>query len=141
VTTSHRAAFGFLAILASAFLFGCASVINGRTQQVWIETEPPGASVSILPAGVKIITPAQIDLDRKSVHTALATLDGHAPSIGYLDRVTSGAIYGNLLLGGLIGLMADTESGAAFRLTPDPLRITLIPLSEKPTTNSATPPP
>ena len=39
----------------------------------------------------------------------------------------SPATYGNLLVGGLIGISTDNENGAAFELIPDPLEVTLDP--------------
>jgi hypothetical protein len=128
-----------LIITTLLFASGCATVIHGTTQDVLIETEPPGATVMIFPDEIEIVAPAEIELDRERAYTARASLDGHHVGTGYLDRVFSGAINGNILLGGLIGMSVDIGNGAAFKLTPDPLLIKLTPLDEDPAQPSTSP--
>lgn len=132
MSITHRAncifCIGVLAVVAS----GCATVIHGTKQTVAIHSVPEGATATILPEGSVVTTPAEIKLSRKNAHTVLFERDGFARAIGYLDRVTSGAVYGNLLLGGFIGASVDNSNGAAYRLTPDPLEVELEPLESEP---------
>lgn len=107
---------------------GCATVIHGVRQTVTITTEPPGATVTILPDNLEIISPARVHLHRKKAHTALIVLDGYLPTFALIDRVVSGALFGNVLIGGLIGINLDAEFGGAFRLVPEELVVKLIPV-------------
>ena len=106
---------------------GCATIIHGSTQKVEITSNPPGASVLVLPDQKKLVTPGTVELERKRVHTVLFELDGCRPATGYLDRLNSNATIGNAVLGGLIGMAIDYDSGAVYRLDPDPLHVELDP--------------
>ena len=119
-----------LAALLAAATLGCATIINGPTQDVEITSDPPGASVLILPEKKTVVTPAEVELDRKQVHTLLFALEGCLPATGYLDRLNSHMTDGNIILGGLIGIAIDYDSGAVYRLDPDPLHVVLAPAEE-----------
>lgn len=111
---------------------GCASVVNGRMQTVDLVTNPPGARALILPTHEEVQTPARVELRRKHAHTVLLEREGYCPEIAYLDRVTSAWVYGNLLIGGMIGIQADAESGGGYTLRPDPLEVRLRTLEHCP---------
>jgi len=89
---------GLLALLA----VGCASVINGTTQEVGLRSLPPGATVSV--SGQSATTPAKVKLARNQDHTATFTMDGFPEQQAHLKQKLDGAFYGNLLLGGIIGI-------------------------------------
>lgn len=114
---------------------GCASVINGTTQKVSIHSTPACATATILPEGTVVTTPAEVKLRRKMVHTVIFEHDGFARAIGYLDRTTSGVVWGNILIGGLLGTSIDASNGAAYNLTPDPLEVEMKPLAPEPPAN------
>ena len=104
---------------------GCATVIHGTKQKIHVTSEPPGATVTVLPEKVTFVTPFEVELARKKSHTLLFELACHAPAAGYVDRRFSYATYGNLVLGGFLGISADIGNGAAWKLLPDPLHATL----------------
>jgi hypothetical protein len=116
---------------------GCATTVHGTTQKVSITSNPPGATGLIEPLGLKIVTPAKVELRRKQNYTVHLEQDGYEPQNAYLYRVISPAMHGNLLLGGIVGLTTDLENGAAFELTPDPLEVTLAPDPQRPSTDAA----
>jgi hypothetical protein len=124
VTTSLRLAHS-LGLLLLPWLVGCATILQGETQMVQITSHPPGATVTVLPEMVTLVTPGEVDLTRKQIHTLLFELECYEPAIGYLDRTNSNVTAGNLLLGGIIGMLVDLDTGAAFRLIPDPLHVQL----------------
>jgi len=119
-----------LAALPALATLGCATIVNGPTQDVEITSNPPGASVLILPEKKMVVTPAEVELDRKTVHTLIFELEGCRPATGYLDRLNSNVTTGNVILGGLIGIAIDYDSGAVYRLDPDPLHVVLQPAKE-----------
>ena len=114
-----------LALALLPGLTGCATLLQGSTQMVQIRSDPPGATATVLPERETLVTPGEIDLARKQVHTVVFELACYEPATGYLDRVDSKAAYLNLIFGGLVGLFVDLDSGAAYSLTPDPLRVVL----------------
>ncbi|MEP6722591.1 MAG: hypothetical protein ABJA77_14185 [Variovorax sp.] len=104
-------------------LTGCASIFNGKTQQVTVSSVPEGAMASVTNrAGEKIhsgATPVTLTLDRgagyfKSESYAIVlTKDGFALKELKLTATLSGWYIGNILLGGLVGMLAvDPLTGA-----------------------------
>jgi len=126
---SRRTIARLVVALATPYLLGgCASMIHGPNETIRVDSQPPGATVRILPDEITVTTPARVSLPRKHPHTLLVSLDGHVSRILFIDRITSGAAYGNLLLGGMVGTSTDYETGAAFDLDPDEFDIVLKPL-------------
>jgi hypothetical protein len=124
-----RQLFGVLAAFALLSLStGCATVINGTTQKVQVASRPSGATVTVLPERTTFVTPGEVELARKKTHTLVFELACFAPATSYLDRRMSQVVHGNLILGGLIGLLVDIDSGGAFKLVPSPVHVTLEPL-------------
>ena len=117
-----------LALPMLALSIGCATTIHGTTETIEIDSTPQGATVRILPDEITVTTPAEVELPRKHPHTLLVSLDGHVSRILFIDRITSGATYGNILIGGMIGTSVDASSGGAFDLEPDDLDIVLKPI-------------
>jgi hypothetical protein len=125
-----RQLFGVLAVFALLSLgTGCATVIHGTKQKVRVTSQPPGATVTVLPEGDTFVTPGEVKVARKQTHTLVFELACHAPATAYLDRRMSQAVHGNIILGGLIGLLVDIDSGGAFKLVPSPVDVALEPLS------------
>jgi hypothetical protein len=59
------------------------------------------------------------------------SLDGYHPETVEIRNVSSSMPMGNLIAGGLIGFAVDHSSGAAFRLVPEVVHVSLRPLPEK----------
>jgi hypothetical protein len=104
------------AIVCIAFV-GCAMIIHGTTQDVRISSSPPNAQVAIdgKPWGR---TPIVATLSRKHDHAVTIALEGYKPFVAALSRKASGWAWGNIALGGPIGLAVDAISGGLFNLTP-----------------------
>lgn len=102
----------------------CATIINGTTQKVGISSRPSGASVVVdeQPRGK---TPVFVDLTRKDTHVVRIEMPGYDSAEIPLTRQTSGWVWGNILFGGLIGLVVDAASGALYRLNPEAVDVQL----------------
>jgi len=111
-------------------LTSCASIINGRRQEVEVTSNPVGASVS---DGTNTwTTPAKISLSRKSAHVLTFSKPGYEPQMVKVENVISGAVAGNLVFLpfagiGLVGWGIDALSGAQYKLVPDTVCATLHP--------------
>jgi hypothetical protein len=68
-----------------------------------------------------------VRLERLRAHTVRLTLTGYETETVFLDRVGSGAIFGNLVLGGIIGISVDVSNGAAFQLVPGKIEVEMRP--------------
>jgi hypothetical protein len=103
--------------IAALGLAGCATVIHGTSQSVGITSVPSGASVMVdnKPLGV---TPVFADLRRKDEHIVSIEMPGYQKTDLVLTRGVSGWVWGNIVIGGLIGLAVDAISGGLYSLSP-----------------------
>ncbi|MEM7079627.1 MAG: hypothetical protein AAF513_13475 [Pseudomonadota bacterium] len=125
--SSTRCSLGIV-VAASWLAMGCATVTRGSIEEVVIESDPPGAQAIVYPVGVEVETPGTALLDRGQDYTVSITLDGYQPESAKLHRQTTGSELGNILLGGLPGMLADSSSGANLQFVPNPMRFALKPL-------------
>lgn len=103
-----------IAALLFSLPMGCASVIQGKTESVKIHSEPQGSTVVV--DGTNYTTPAVVTLGRDADHYVVFP-NGERIEI---TRKLSAAFFGNILLGGVIGMAVDGVSGAASgNLEPD----------------------
>ncbi len=103
-----------LALLTSS----CATIISGSKQSVRFDSNPSTATIFIDEVEVGK-TPFEIRLERKSEHSVMIKLDGYQTFQTKLTQKINGWIFGNILIGGLIGLIIDPITGAMYNLSPD----------------------
>ncbi|MFO0824161.1 MAG: PEGA domain-containing protein [Gemmataceae bacterium] len=108
---------------------GCATVVSrgGRDQNVTISADTPGATVLVdgQPSGT---TPATVPLSRKSDHTVEVVAPGYETAHLTVRRRFNPWVFGNLIIGGPIGLVIDIVSDSTHTLSPDELKVNLKPL-------------
>ena len=102
--------------LLSLALTGCASIINGRSQSVDFESTPSGVDLSV--GGLKATTPAKLTLTRKETYTATFTKADFPDRTVTLEPRASWWLLGNVVFGGLIGLIIDAATGSGLTLEP-----------------------
>lgn len=119
----------WLAAVSVAMLGGCSTVIEGRSQEITINTTPAGASCTLNRDGGPIATIAptpgsvMIAKTRDDIEV-VCDLDGYQKT-AYIDESgTAAAVFGNILIGGAIGLVVDMSTGASNKYDT-PLDITL----------------
>ncbi|HYC64540.1 MAG TPA: hypothetical protein VEC14_07410 [Reyranellaceae bacterium] len=120
------------ALLAAAFLGGCATVTMGTTQEITIDAEPQGAECKVDRRGVNQTTvraPSVASVPR-SGDTLVVTCsaDGFQPETQHVAPTFSGATIGNVLIGGIIGVAIDAASGAN-NAYPSRVSMFLMPLA------------
>jgi len=113
-------------------LSACATVTRGTSQKFNIESSPDKAEVT-LSSGQQCITPCQMKLKRKPGFTATVKKQGYQSQTVTVDSKLGGggavAGAGNIILGGVIGGIVDGTNGSMNNLTPNPLKITLVPVA------------
>lgn len=123
-----------LIALAGA-LTSCATIISGSTQDIGVTSNPPGAVVTAEPGDHRATTPATLVLRRKDApYRVKFEMDGYEPYEVTIRSSLNGWVWGNLIIGGLIGIVVDSSSGAAQKLSPDELNANLI--KEPPTSDA-----
>jgi hypothetical protein len=132
-----------LAALPLAMSVGaCATVTRGSHEAFVVETEPSGASVETSNGLSCEATPCTFArVERKAQFTVTITKPGYRTWTGTVTHHTAGAgaagMAGNVLVGGLIGVVVDSSSGATQDLIPNPLHVALE--VETPDASTATP--
>ena len=112
--------------LVAALTTGCASIIHGTKQDVRVLSSPSGAVVRVNLNNMATTTPGVVTLDRKETGYVLTfEKEGYKPVEVSIRRTVDGWLFGNILFGGLIGIIIDFVSGSAYRLTPDEVQVAL----------------
>lgn len=141
---------GILAVLAmvAGSLSGCASIVSKSNWPVTVQSNPSGAKCNVVKAnGVQLHTgetPMTVTLDASSgffssaKYTVTCTKEGHQSSTSELSAHMNGWYIGNIVFGGLIGiLIVDPATGAMWRL--DETHIVNLAQNDAPTAAVSTP--
>ncbi|HET7118706.1 MAG TPA: PEGA domain-containing protein [Hanamia sp.] len=125
-----------LGVITSFLFSGCATIFGRSSYPVSINTNPPGAAVSITNKKNKEVykgtTPTTVRLKSHAGYFTRAEYQVKLSSPGYEEQIVpvyyklNGWYFGNLLHGGLIGmLIIDPATGAMWKLDTPPINITL----------------
>jgi len=97
---------------------------------VAIRSTPPSANFTITSSsGIQLAqgqTPQTITLPRKNEYQIEFTAPGFQPQKVALTRGTNGWIWGNLVVGWIVGFAVDFATGSAYKLEPALVEITLV---------------
>lgn len=110
---------------------GCATVVSGTTQTIGINSDPEGADCQFRRKGALVgrVNPTpgtvQVGKDFESV-SVLCTKEGFDDTTGVIGSQFQAMTLGNILLGGVIGVVVDAASGAMMKY-PESVTFTLIP--------------
>lgn len=112
--------------LVAAMVSGCASIVHGSRQDIRVASSPSGAVVRVNLNNTATTTPGVINLSRKEIGYVLTfEKEGYKPVEVSLRRTIGGWLFGNIIFGGLIGIIIDFASGSAYKLTPAEVEIAL----------------
>lgn len=117
-----------VAYVSGVLLFSsCASIFSSSRSAVPVRSEPSDAHVVITDRKGAIVfegeTPAIVDLNassgyfKRGIYQVRVTKAGHEPHVEQLRARICGWYWGNLLLGGLLGMvLIDPATGAMYTL-------------------------
>ncbi|HEX3485746.1 MAG TPA: hypothetical protein VHT51_11840 [Micropepsaceae bacterium] len=115
-------------------LSGCASVIEGTSQVITVNTNPSGADCSLnrMPEGVigRVTgTPSGVTIRKTKYDITIKCNKPGYQEATYLDHSgAAGATFGNIVLGGGIGWAIDSASGSDNKYE-SPVNVSLVPSS------------
>jgi len=119
---------GLIVLLSS-----CASIIHGTRQEVTINSTPPEGDVVVKKeGGVEVFqgrTPATCTLERKYAYDVTINLAGYQEAKVHISKEFDPIYLGNLICGGIIGLVVDAVNGAMYKLVPETISVTLVQAS------------
>lgn len=123
-------------LAGTALLSSCASIVSHSTWPVALSSAPIGASVSVVDRSGREIftgtTPAAVQLKssagffQRAKYSIKFTKAGFATQTIPLEADVNGWYFGNLLFGGLIGmLIVDPATGAMYRIPQKDVQVAL----------------
>lgn len=124
----HRYLFLFCSLFIVA---GCSTIIEGRSQQIMVNTNPSGADCDIYRNGEKIAsiidTPGSAYIEKTKYDIRIECDKDGYQTASYLNHSgTAGATWGNIVAGGGIGWAVDSATGSDNKYE-SPVNITLVP--------------
>jgi len=119
-----KASIKSIILLGTIVLSSCATIVSGSRQTVKIFSTPSAATVYINEVEIGK-TPIEKKLKRNQEYQVLLKLEGYQPYETLLSKKFNAWYLGNILLGGVIGLIIDPITGAMYKLTPEELHANL----------------
>lgn len=108
-------------IIVCSFLLsqGCASIVSGSNQDVSVQSNIDQAIVVVDGQDVGRTdseSPLVVSLSRDEDHEIVISHPDHETVTRHLDSSVNPWVWGNLLFGGIIGVVVDFANGAAYDL-------------------------
>lgn len=99
-------------------LSSCATVIEGKTQEITIESNIKGAIIKI--DGIAVGKTPAVVVVRKQKAARRITLqkEGYESKVAIMDNKTSPWFWVNILVGGFLGSATDSSTGAMYTYAP-----------------------
>ncbi len=116
-------------VLAMLPLASCSSIIEGRSQEIMVNTNPAGASCTLTrhdeTLGTIGPTPGSLYIEKTKYDIMITCQKKGYETATYLNHSgAAGATFGNIVAGGGIGWAIDSASGADNKYD-SPVNITL----------------
>ncbi len=118
----------FIILIFIGLITSCASIVHGPYQIIDISSQPTGAKITIDGKDYGT-TPNSVELRRmgrfvdepaeKNEYAVKVEMDGYLPYEVKINRRLDGLFFGNILFGGLIGIIIDASNGSMYMLTPE----------------------
>jgi hypothetical protein len=112
-------------------LGACSSIVDGHSQTLTFHSNPTGAKCTLnrngAPIGI-VTTPAQFRVDKTKydIHV-VCKKEGYEDTPHFIKSEVAGATFGNIILGGGIGWIVDSATGADNKYQ----KMNVITLTEK----------
>jgi hypothetical protein len=106
-----------IALLGMLYLPGCSTIVEGRSQMIAINTQPPGASCVVTRHGETLgkvdPTPGSLYIEKTKYDlTITCDKDGYGQATLIDKSGADAATFGNIILGGGIGWAIDSATGS-----------------------------
>ena len=119
-------------LIVSIFV-SCSTIVNTDRQQVKITSSPDKAKVTITNTGGFEVfngeTPVDTKLKRKFDYVVEISLPGYKSEKIQITKGFEPMFLGNIICGGIIGMIIDFASGAVNRLEPDEIYVEMVTAS------------
>lgn len=128
--TSSRIMLLGMSLVILSVLASCASIVSGTKQEISVKSTPTEAEVIVTGSGGQVAftgkTPAVAELPRKSEYDVEIKLAGYQTETVHIAKGFNGWYLGNIICGGIIGLIVDAVNGAMYKLEPGEISVNLM---------------
>lgn len=112
---------------------GCSTIIEGRSQEITVNTNPAGATCALMRQGNRIATitrtPGATTIEKTKYDITVVCDRPGFQQATYLDHSgAAGATFGNIVLGGGIGWAVDSATGSDNKYD-SPVNLTMVPVT------------
>lgn len=126
-------------LVVSLGLLGCATIVGGgSTQEVNFDSNPAGAQIFVgrLVKGKVTdlvntgkVTPHSLTIPRRNAVVILKK-EGYEDTNVILKKTINGWVFGNIIIGGLLGMSIDSSTGAVNKYDPHNFLLELQPVAQ-----------
>ena len=118
----------FIVLILISLFTSCASIVHGPVQAVDFTSQPNGAKITIdgkeygqTPKAVELRRKGRLkgELVTKTEYAVKIEMEGYYPYEVKIKREMDGWFLGNIIFGGIIGIIIDASNGSMYKLTPD----------------------
>lgn len=113
-------------LVLSLALSSCCTIVNGKYDDVNVSSNVTGATVKV-DGAEKGKTPCQVEVSRKGGQVLTVEKAGYETHSTQLTTSVSGWIFGNIFLGGIVGLVVDAAANTWADVEPDTVNANLTP--------------
>lgn len=113
-----------LLIVFAVSISGCSTMMNDHYQGVPV-TSDPSRACAVVDEKMTAFTPTIFNLERKKDHVIEISKEGYRTAKFILKHSLSGAMLGNIFVGGVVGAAVDGCAGSGFKLTPEEIHAKL----------------
>lgn len=106
---------------------GCSTIMTGTSESLSINSNVQSAKVYVN-GELKGQTPLTIELSTKKDYLVRIEAEGYVSYTEVIKKKASGWVWGNVFLGGLIGLGVDLATGGLYVFEKDNISGTLFPV-------------
>lgn len=129
----------FSIVAVAAGTSACSSIVDGTTQKITVNTNPPGADCGLKRQDSVFVhvnpTPGTVTVDKTKYDiTIICNKEGYQETTFLNHSGVAGATLGNIVLGGGIGWAIDSADGADNKYE-SPVNMTLNPMPAKETSS------
>jgi hypothetical protein len=107
---------------------GCATLIKGSSQSIPVSSDPPTADI-LLDGKWVGLTPKTLSLKRDTNFLITIQKTGFEQQSVPIVKSIGGAVWGNVIAGGVVGWGVDAASGAQYNLLPAAVSVKLAPIN------------
>lgn len=122
----------------SLLVTGCVSIVDGGPSWLEVETNPENVEVSLTKlhndVTTELVTPFRVELDKGSDYQLVIDTPNYRSEQVFIDRKINGWFWGNILLGGPIGMAIDYANDNMWEHNPTLITLDLQRLSSAPDT-------